>query len=75
MLKNSAERESDLSSAKFTVISRQISPDSLLGFSTGICQRALVDELGMIRTEIGMHSRSQNGRSVWDSLYDSFPKQ
>jgi hypothetical protein len=28
----------------------------LLGVSSGICQRALVNESGMIRAQIGMHS-------------------
>jgi hypothetical protein len=36
MLKNPAEYERDTSSAKRTVISRQVSPDSLLGMSAGI---------------------------------------
>jgi len=73
MLKNPAEYERDILSAKFTVISRQVSPDSLLGVSAGICQRALVDESGMIRTQMGTHNRSENGRSAWDALYDTTP--
>jgi hypothetical protein len=36
--------EGDNSSEKFTAISHQVSPDSLLGVSSGNCQRAVVDE-------------------------------
>jgi hypothetical protein len=38
MLKNPAEYERDILLAKFTTISRQVSPNSLLGVSVGICQ-------------------------------------
>jgi hypothetical protein len=72
MLKNPAEYERDISSAKFTAIYRQISRDSRLGVSVGICQTTLVNELGMIRAEIEIHS-NQNGRSAWDALYDTTP--
>jgi hypothetical protein len=48
MLKNPAESEGD------------ISPDSLLGISASIFQRALVDESGMIRIQMGTHNRSEN---------------
>jgi hypothetical protein len=34
-------------------------PASLLGFSVSHCHRALVDELGIIRTQMGMHTRSE----------------
>jgi hypothetical protein len=74
MLKNSAVYERDILSAKFTAISRHVSPDSLLGVSAGICQRALLDESGMIRTHMGKHNRSENGHSVWDALYDTAPQ-
>jgi hypothetical protein len=43
MLKNPAEYKIDISSAKFTANSLQLSPDSLLGVSAGICQRTLMD--------------------------------
>jgi hypothetical protein len=43
----------------------------LLGVSADICQRALVDESRMIRTQMAMHSRSENGHSAWDALYDT----
>jgi hypothetical protein len=53
MSKKPAQYEIDNSSAKFTAISRHVSPDSLLGVSAGICHRALMDESGMIRTQDG----------------------
>jgi hypothetical protein len=53
MSKIPAEYERDISSAKFAAISRQVSPDSLLGASAGICQRALVGKSGMMRTQTG----------------------
>jgi hypothetical protein len=39
-------------------ISRKFLPDSLLGVSGGICERALVDESGMIKTQMGKQDRS-----------------
>jgi hypothetical protein len=57
--------------AKFTTISHRVSPDMLLNVSDGICLRALVDESGMIITQVGMHSRSENGCSARDVLYDT----
>jgi hypothetical protein len=44
MFKNPAGMKRDTLWAKFTAISHQVSPDSLLGVSAGYCQRALVDE-------------------------------
>jgi hypothetical protein len=58
MLKNPAEYE-DTSSAKFTSFSGQVSTASLPDASAGYCKRALVDELGMIRTQMGKHNRSE----------------
>jgi hypothetical protein len=43
--------------AKFTAISHQVSPALLLRVSVGNCQRALVDESGMVRIQMGTHSR------------------
>jgi hypothetical protein len=43
--------------AKFTDISRQVSPASLLGVSTVYRQRVLVGVSEMIRTQIGKHNR------------------
>jgi hypothetical protein len=71
MLKNLAEYERDILPEKFTAISRQVSPDSLLGVSAGIFQRALVDESKMNRTLMGMHNRSENGCSERDTLYNT----
>jgi hypothetical protein len=53
MLKMPAEYERYISSAKFIAICRQVSPDSLLGVSTGICRRALVDESGRLELRRG----------------------
>jgi hypothetical protein len=58
LLKKPAGMRRDTSSAKFTAISRQVSPASLLGVSAGYYQRALVDESGRIRTQMGKHNRS-----------------
>jgi hypothetical protein len=56
MLKIPAEYERDISSAKFTDISRHVSPDSLVVFSAGICHRPLLDESGMIITQTGTNN-------------------
>jgi hypothetical protein len=58
MLENSTGRKRDHSSAKFTAISRQVSPASPPDVSAGNCQRALVDESGIIRTQMNTHNRS-----------------
>jgi hypothetical protein len=42
----------DTSSAKFTAVSRQVSLALLLNVSAGYCQRALVEESGMIRGQM-----------------------
>jgi hypothetical protein len=72
MLKIPAEYDRDTSPVKFKDISRQLLA-SLLGVSAVICDRALVDESGMIRTQLGMHIGSENGWSAWDALYDTSP--
>jgi hypothetical protein len=36
----------------------------------GIFQTALVDESGMIKTQMGTQNKSEKDRSVWDTLYD-----
>jgi hypothetical protein len=38
-----------------------------------IFQRALVGELGMIRTQTGKRSRPESGRSARDAFYDATP--
>jgi hypothetical protein len=47
------------------------SPVSLLGVSDGYTQRAVVDESGMTKTQMGMHSRPEDGHNAWDVLYDA----
>jgi len=59
MLKIPAEYERDTSSPKYTAIFRQVSSPLLLGVSAGYCQRALVDESGMITIQMGMHNSSE----------------
>jgi hypothetical protein len=44
-------------------------PVSLLGVSTGKYQKPLVDESGMIRTQMGKAQLIRSGRSVWDALH------
>jgi hypothetical protein len=53
MLKNPVEYERDISSLKFNAIARQVSPDSLIGVSTGIFQRAVAYESETIIAQIG----------------------
>jgi hypothetical protein len=43
-------------------------PALLLAASAGICQRAVVDESERFRSQMGMHSRSENGHSAWNTL-------
>jgi hypothetical protein len=69
------ECDKNTSLEELTDISRQVSPASLLGVFAGICQRALVDESGKIRTQMGTHNRSENGRIAWDALCDTTVKQ
>jgi hypothetical protein len=61
-----------LISRLFLVICRHL-PASLLG----VCcyHTALVDESGMNRTQMRTHTRSENGRSAWDALYDTAPQR
>jgi hypothetical protein len=65
MLKTPAEYERDISLAKFTDINAKF---LLLHYevSVGYCHRTLVDGSGMIRTQIGKHSRS-----VMVAVYDT----
>jgi hypothetical protein len=58
MLKNLTSTKKHTSQVKFIAISRQFSPASLLGVSAGNCLRVLVDESGMIRTQMETHNRS-----------------
>jgi hypothetical protein len=68
MLKILAEYETDTTSAKFKDISLQI-PASLLGVCCN--HRTLMDESRMVRTHMGTHSKSKNGRSAYDVPYDT----
>jgi hypothetical protein len=72
-LKNPVKYETYFSSAKFTTICCQVFSEFLLGVYAGIYQRALVDESGMMRTQMEMHNRSENACSASDSLYDATP--
>jgi hypothetical protein len=56
MFKKLVEDERDILSAKFTAVS---------------CQRALGIESGMLRTQLGTDTNSEDGRSAWDALYDT----
>jgi hypothetical protein len=71
MFKIPAEYNRDTSLKNLTDISRQVSPALLLDISADIFQRALADEPGMIRTQMGTHDRSENCCGAWDALYDT----
>jgi hypothetical protein len=70
MLKKPTEYERKSLSVKVTVISRQVSLASLL-VSAGYCQRAILDESGMIRNQMGNTAIDQNDRYAWDALCNS----
>jgi hypothetical protein len=59
MLKIPAEYDRDTTSSKFKDICHKL-PASPLDVSAAN-QRALVDESGVIRTQMGKHNRSENG--------------
>jgi hypothetical protein len=63
----------DTSQAKFMDISHQVSPASLIGVSANNCQRALVDEPGMIIPQMGSHNSAENGCSTWGALHNTTP--
>jgi hypothetical protein len=69
MLKIPALYDTDTSPAKDFLA--KFFPASLLGVFADIFQRALVDKSQMIITQMGTSSRSENGRSAWDGLYDT----
>jgi hypothetical protein len=70
MLKNPADYDRDISSTKFTAISRQVFPDSLLIVSAGIYLRAWWLNQKLLEHRWG-RTMDKNGRSVWDALYDT----
>jgi hypothetical protein len=74
MLKNPTGTEVDTSPEKFTDISRQVYPTSLVVVSVGNCQTALVDESRMIRTQTGTHDISEMV-AVHGTLCASIPQQ
>jgi hypothetical protein len=53
MLKTPTEYDRDTSPAKLTDFCANFSPASLLDVPAGVFQRDLVDESGMINTQIG----------------------
>jgi hypothetical protein len=59
MLKNPTGMKRNTSKAKFMAISHQVSTALLPDVSAGYCQRALVNESGIVRTQMGMHKRSE----------------
>jgi hypothetical protein len=74
MLKIRADYVRDTLPATLTdIFFAKILPASLLSVSAGIFQRALVDDSGMIRIQMGIQNRSENDRSTWDALYDTTP--
>jgi hypothetical protein len=66
MLKIPAEYDTDTSPAKWPFLANFL-PASLVGDLPGICQKALVDESGIMITQIGTQNRSENGRGTWDA--------
>jgi hypothetical protein len=72
-VKNPAEYERGISSAKFTTSSSQVFPDLLQGVFADVCQRALVYESRMIRTQMGTHNRSESGHIARNTSYDITP--
>jgi hypothetical protein len=53
-------------------ILKKFLPTLLLGVTTGICQRALVDKSGMIRIQMETHNRAEKKVTVaWDALCDT----
>jgi hypothetical protein len=57
--------------AKIKAISCQVSPALLIGVSAGYCQKALVDESGIIRTQTGYAQQISNGCIACDALCDT----
>jgi hypothetical protein len=59
MLKNPKSTKEILRRHNSKAISRQVCPALLLDIPAGTWQRALVEESGMIITQMGMHNRSE----------------
>jgi hypothetical protein len=67
MLENIAYYGRDTTAAKFKDISCQL-PALLLNISA-----TTREHWWMNWTQMGMHNKSENGRSAWDALYDTIP--
>jgi hypothetical protein len=61
MLNNPGEYERCTSSAKFSAFFDKFIPASLLDVSAAYWQRGLVDESGMIRTQVGTQNITKSG--------------
>jgi hypothetical protein len=48
-------------------------PALLLDVSAGVCEGTVVDESGMIITQMWTHNRSESFRSALDALYGTTP--
>jgi hypothetical protein len=48
-------------------------PALLLDVSAGVCEGSVVDESGMIRTQMGTHNRLECCRSALDALNGTTP--
>jgi hypothetical protein len=59
MLKNSTSMKEILFRQNSAAISHQVSSALLLDISAVNCKRAVVNESGMIRNQMGMHNRSE----------------
>jgi hypothetical protein len=60
-VKGLAEYDRDTLPSKLMDISHKFLPALILGMSAGICQRAIMNDSGMIRTWMGMHNRAEIG--------------
>jgi hypothetical protein len=59
-----------------SVIYKEISPTPCLATRClGICHKALLDEPGMIITQMRTNNRSEKCRRAWDALYDTNPQE
>jgi hypothetical protein len=73
MLKIPTEYDRGTLPAKLTDFFAKFLLLRLLGVSARIFRKAVVDESGMIRTQMETYNRSDNDRSSWDALYDTIP--
>jgi hypothetical protein len=59
MLTNPTDIKEIIIKQNLLAISGQVSPALLIGVSAGNCQRFLVDESSIIRTQMGTHNGSE----------------